>query len=35
MTPELQRLLVSRYPLLFAEGNFPPRGAVANTADLP
>ena len=30
MTPELQRLLVSRYPLIFPAGNLPPRSGVGN-----
>ena len=30
MTPELRRLLVSRYPLIFPDGDFPPRSDVGN-----
>ncbi len=30
MTPELRRLLVSRYPLIFPDGDFPPRSGVGS-----
>jgi hypothetical protein len=30
MNPDLERLLVTRYPLLFPGGNLPPRSAVGN-----
>ena len=30
MTPDLERLLVTRYPLIFPDGGFPPRSGVGN-----
>jgi hypothetical protein len=30
MTPDLERLLVTRYPLIFPDNGFPPRSGVAN-----